>query len=435
VVVAGRRFGKTIFSINELIREALENPGSKNWMVAPTFRQVKEIAWRMLFDNIPPYLISSKNEVELRIDLITGSVISLRGADNPDSLRGVGLNFVVLDEYGQMKEEVWDEIIRPTLLDSKGNAIFIGTPVGYNHFWKLYNKGKDDKDYESFHFKTIDNLAIEGIEEEVAKARLEMDPIKFSQEMEANFEALMGRPRFNSVALKAMFDKTEKPTRGNLVYSEGSITFQDDPNGIVEVYNFPGDKTKGAIGVDISEGKGNDRSSASFLNYDTMTEDIVINTNKLDPSQFAIEMWKLGYFCNKALVAIENNGPGLACILPLRNGQGEYTPYKKLYYKEILDEQSKKLTKKFGWTTNAKSKPVMIDKLAEVIREGLVGIPSEDTVRELQCYIIYEDGKTGAVEGQNDDRVIALSIANMMFALRPKCSLPSLAPTLEGKVY
>ena len=388
----------------------------------------------MLFDNLPSELISSKNEVELTIELIQGATISLKGADNPESLKGVGLNFAVLDEYGQMKENAWDEIIRPMLVDSKGGAIFIGTPVGYNHFWKLYNKEKDDPDYKSFHFRTIDNLAIPDIVQEVEKARQETDPIRFSQEYEANFEAVVGRPRFDYVVLKDMFSHIKAPARGDLVYENGFVDFQESPNGLIEVYNWPDDATRHVIGADLSEGIGNDRSSASAVNLDTLAEDIVINTNKLDPSQFAIELWKLGFWCNKALIAIEGNGPGLACIIPLRNGQGEYKAYKNLYYKEILDEQTKKLTKKFGWRTDAKSKPFMIDKLAELIREKLITILSEDTIRELQTFVIEEDGKMNAVEGCNDDRVIALAIAIMMYNLRPKYDIPKEQPRAE-KIY
>ncbi len=438
IVVAGRRFGKTIFAINELIRYALENPNSRNWYIAPTYRQAKEIAWKMLFENLPVELISSKNEVELSIDLIQGAEITLKGADSPDSLRGVGLNYAVLDEYAQMKEEVWDEIVRPMLIDSKGSALFIGTPLGYNHFWKLYNKEKDDYDYKSFHFKSIDNLAIEGIVEEVEKARLETDPIRFSQEYEANFEALVGRPRFDHSILKGMISRCIAPFKGDLVYENGQISLEESQKGLYEVYNFPYDADKCVIGVDISEGKGMDRSSASVINLDTLTEDIVLNTSKLDPSQFAVELWKLGHWCNKALIAIENNGPGLACILPLRNGQEingiKYSPYRNLYFKEILDEVSKKLTKKFGWHTDTKTKPIIIDKLAQVIREDIISIPSEDTIQELQTYVIEEDGKTNAVEGCTDDRVMALAIAVMMYFLRPKIELPKEAPHAK-RVY
>ena len=435
VVVAGRRFGKTCFAINALINKALEFPNTKNWYIGPTYHQSKEIAWKMLQFYLPEEFVSKKNESELKIELIQGSEIALKGADKPESLKGVGLNFAILDEYGQMKESAWEESIRPMLVDSKGKAIFIGTPVGYNHFWKLYNKEKDDPDYKSFHFKTVDNLAIPQIAEEVEKARQETDPIKFSQEYEANFESLVGRPRFDHIVLKEMFGKAQKPVRGNLIYSDGKVKFEGDTQGLLEVYKEPSGATRGTIGADIAEGIENDRSSASFLNYETLTEDIVINTSKLDPSQFAIELFKLGVWCNNALIAVEGNGPGLACLLPLCKGQDEYSAYKNLYFKEIFDEVNRKRTKKFGFQTNLKTKPIIIDNLAKVIRENLIEIPSEDTIRELQTYVIFENGKTGAVEGCHDDRVMALAIAVQMYMTRPKGVIPTIAPTMEGKVY
>ena len=299
---------------------------------------IKEIAWKMLFEYLPREFISRKNEVELSVELGQGSEITLKGADNPESLKGVGLNYAVLDEYGQMKPTVWDEVVRPMLVDSKGKAIFIGTPVGYNHFWTLYSKEKDDPDYKSFHFKTIDNLAIADIEIEVEKARLETDPIKFSQEYEANFEALVGRPRFSTITLRDMFEKARPSIKGNLEFKDGEVQFIEDTTGLLEVYNFPEIHTRGVIGVDIAEGIESDRSSASFLNYDTLTEDIVLNSAKLDPSQFAIEMYKLGHWTNKSLIAIENNGVGLACILPLRDGSNGDAPYKNLYYQQLCSE-------------------------------------------------------------------------------------------------
>lgn len=433
-MVAGRRFGKTLFAINELINYAIERPGSKVWMVAPSYRMAKEIAWRMLFDYLPKEFMLRKNEVELRVDLIQGAEISLKGADNPESLKGVGLDFAVLDEYGQMKEAVWDEVIRPMLVTTKGKAIFIGTPVGYNHFWKLYQKEKDDHDYESFHFRTIDNLAVDDIETEVEKARQETDPIRFSQEYEANFEALIGRPRFDSSVLKRLMEKSEAPIRGNLVFHDGMVEFEEMIGGLIEVYRFPTDETKGAIGVDVSEGIGNDRSSASFLNYETLTEDIVLNTSRLDPSQLAEQLWLLGWWTNKSLICVESNGPGLACIIPLRNGQKELPPYRNLYFKDVFDEVTKKKTKKFGWQTSAKTKPIMIDSLAELIREELIALPSRDTISELQTYVIEEDGKTNAVEGCLDDRVMALSLAVMMYNFRPKYKLPDEAPHAQ-RIY
>lgn len=198
VLVAGRRFGKTTLAINELFQNALKNPNSINWYLSPTYRQSKMIAWKMLLDIIPPELIIKKYEVELRVILDNASEICLKGCDNEDSLRGVGISFVVLDEYAQMQANIWYEIIRPMLTDTKGRALFIGTPKGKNSLWELFIKGQKELDgFKSWRFKTIDNPFIDP--EEITKAKQELPDRYFKQEYEASFEDYVGiiYPEFN----------------------------------------------------------------------------------------------------------------------------------------------------------------------------------------------------------------------------------------------
>ena len=133
VIRCGRRFGKSYLSTVIIIAKALEKKGDY-WFIAPTYKQAKEIAWRLLTELMPKEAISKRNETELSMELLNGSRIALKGADNPDALRGVGLNGCVMDEYAFMKPFVWEEIVRPMLFDTGGWAIFISTPYGYNHF-------------------------------------------------------------------------------------------------------------------------------------------------------------------------------------------------------------------------------------------------------------------------------------------------------------
>lgn len=157
VVVCGRRFGKSTFALNHTLNKALKTPG-RYWIVAPTYVQAKSIYWRDskgLKFWIPPELIRKRNESELFVELVNGSLIELKGADNEDSLRGAGLDGVVLDEYADMKPHVWHEILRPTLIDRKGWAIFIGTPKGYNHFYELFST--QDPAYKAWRFRSHDN--------------------------------------------------------------------------------------------------------------------------------------------------------------------------------------------------------------------------------------------------------------------------------------
>lgn len=140
-------------------------------------------------NNVP----AKKNETELSITLPNNAMISLKGGDNPDSLRGVGLNFVVLDEFSDIKREVWEEIIRPTLADTQGSAWFIGTPRGYNHFYELWdktNKGLFGDQYKAYKLRTEDNPYIPRKEIEAAKVG---DERVYRQEWLAEFTAFKGK--------------------------------------------------------------------------------------------------------------------------------------------------------------------------------------------------------------------------------------------------
>jgi hypothetical protein len=126
ILVAGKRFGKTYLSLVELCRAAWSS-GRLAWYVGPTYKQAKRIAWKPLKQMTQPYWASRPNETDLRIELITGGTICLRGADNYDSLRGDGLDFLILDEYASIAREAWPEVLRPALADKEGGALFIGT--------------------------------------------------------------------------------------------------------------------------------------------------------------------------------------------------------------------------------------------------------------------------------------------------------------------
>jgi hypothetical protein len=127
VLAAGRRSGKTYLACIELIRAAC-GPSRVAWYVAPTYKMSKRIAWKQLKQLTRPFWASPPNETDLRIELTTGGIIALRGADNYDNLRGEGLDFLVLDEFASMAPEAWTEVLRPALSDRLGRALFIDSP-------------------------------------------------------------------------------------------------------------------------------------------------------------------------------------------------------------------------------------------------------------------------------------------------------------------
>ncbi len=163
-------------------------PNTLSWYVATTYRQAKQIAWKMLKSNVLPWIKGKPNETDLSIEINGGGVIALRGAENYDSLRGPGLNMVVFDEYADMAPEAWTEVIRPALSDRMGTALFIGTPRGYNFFHDMYQFAKTAPDWSAFHFTTLQGGHVPA--EEVAAAKHDMDARTFQQEYCASFENL-----------------------------------------------------------------------------------------------------------------------------------------------------------------------------------------------------------------------------------------------------
>jgi hypothetical protein len=164
------------------------------WYVAPTYKQSKNIVWRKLKKRLQELNWAEKiNESELTIVLKNASIISLKGADNYDSLRGVGLDGIVLDEFADIAPEAWFETLRPTLSDTGGKALFIGTPKGIGNWaYELYQNSLDDpKHWSSYQFTTIDGGRVP--EEEIIQAQKDLDERTFRQEYMATFETFTGR--------------------------------------------------------------------------------------------------------------------------------------------------------------------------------------------------------------------------------------------------
>jgi PBSX family phage terminase large subunit len=193
VLNCGRRFGKTSLAIEEIKGKAIGKP-SRIAYTAPTYQQARDIAWEPLKKELRP-VITSVNEARLEIKTRSmggESFIILRGWEAIDTLRGQSLDFIVPDEVALCRNfhMSWQEIIRPTLTDRRGEALFMSTPKGFNHFYDLYNLQETEQDFKSFHFTTYDNPFIPVDEIEAAKRQLTEDA--FAQEYLADFRKQQG---------------------------------------------------------------------------------------------------------------------------------------------------------------------------------------------------------------------------------------------------
>ena len=188
IVAAGRRTGKSRLAAWMLILRALQTEKGHVFYVAPTQGQARDIMWQTLLELGNPVIVNSHIN-NLQLKLVNGATISLKVADRPETMRGVSLRFLVLDEYADMKPEVFEQILRPALADQKGDALFIGTPMGRNHFYDLYQYGElgDDPTYKTWHFTSYSNPLLDS--EEIDVAKKSMSSYAFRQEFMASFEA------------------------------------------------------------------------------------------------------------------------------------------------------------------------------------------------------------------------------------------------------
>jgi hypothetical protein len=209
VIVAGRRWGKSQLSKITLILSAATKKKQLVWYVAPTYQMARGILWDDLKAAIPRDWIARGtgglriNETRMSIHLVNGSRIELKGADKPDTLRGVGLHFVVIDEAQDIKAETWEMVLQPTLATTNGRALFIGTPKAFNWLYDKFMLGQrgstvlDERgrlvpnEWKSWQFPTITSPFIP--KKEIEARKRDMDPKSFRQEFEASFETMSGR--------------------------------------------------------------------------------------------------------------------------------------------------------------------------------------------------------------------------------------------------
>jgi phage terminase large subunit len=214
VIVCHRRFGKTVFAINELIKTALtcQHKNSRVFYIAPLYKQAKSVAWdyaKFFSSKVPNVKV---NESELRIDFPNGGRLQLLGADNPDSLRGIYIDQVVIDEVAQMPPKLWTEVVRPAISDRKGSVIWIGTPKGHNIFYDLYRQGQSEEEWFTAVYKASETGILDDVELRAAKKT--MSEAEYDQEYECSWSAAI----LGAYYAKEMADAEEDGRITNVPY-------------------------------------------------------------------------------------------------------------------------------------------------------------------------------------------------------------------------
>lgn len=238
VVNCGRRWGKTTLAIEELTGKLISKSDTICAYIAPTYGQARDIAWRDLKKRLEP-VIESVNEsrLEIKVRTVDGgiSMVMLRGWESVETLRGQKFHFLVIDEVAMLRSfwENWQEVLRPTLTDYKGEVLFISTPKGKNHFYDLYNLAEKEENYKSFRFSSYDNPFIDN--DEIDDAKKEMTEDRFAQEYLADFRKAEG-------LVYKEFDRDEhvvEKVEGTFNKTIGAIDFgYTNPAAILEIQEY-----------------------------------------------------------------------------------------------------------------------------------------------------------------------------------------------------
>jgi len=356
-VSAGRRFGKT--KLGALMCFAVAAQRGRAWWVAPTFG-IAQIGWRMmrqLAAQVPGVTI---RESERMITLPTGGTVQIKSADNPDSLRGEGLDFVVLDECAFLKPETWTEVLRPALADKQDGALFISTPKGRNWFWNIHQRANYDAAWKSFHFTSYDNPFVAKSELDATKEQL---PERvFRQEILAEFLE-DGGGVFRGVRAAATAEAQESRMHGR-------------------TYVF---------GVDWA--RDADFSVITVLDTTTMSMAAMDRFNHIDYHVQAQRLQAMAERFKPAAIVAESNSIGTPIIEQLRRQGLPVVPFT---------------------TTNA-SKQIAIDALALAFERGTLRIlPDDVLINELEAYSMERlpSGmlRYSAPDGGHDDCVMSLAL-------------------------
>ncbi len=393
VATCGRRFGKTMLAVNEIAKHALEHPGTETAWIAPTYQQTK-IAFRWLCREFRDAFSQPPNLTEMRCVWRNGAVTGFYSADNYDALRGHGFHFVVGDEFATWPREAWEAVIRPTLSDTNGRALLVGTPRGRNLFWELWCLGQDrevNPDWESWQLPSTTNPHFHAACDH-DRGRCEIDAVRstlpsevFRQEYEAAF------------------------------LEDGAGVFRNIAaceHGEFEPWAY---RSQYVIGWDPAK-----HADASVITVLDAERKHIVAWERILQRDYTIQI---------ARIAALSKQYGQALVLMDSTGVGD----------PLLEQLLAHDVPAEGYTFTSNTKQQLVEHLAVVIERGEVSWPKSLTVlrNELEMFQ-YELTRAGNVrysapEGRHDDAVMSLGLA--VWAARHFAAGAPLAANLRSEPY
>lgn len=429
-VIAANRAGKTTCGAVESIwtacgwhpfREVIV-PNS-GWVVSVDFPASRDVAQEKIFEYLPPWMIKTWNKADQLLILKNLSRIGFKSCDSGWlKFQGADKDWVWFDE--EPEELVFKECVARIVA---GRSLMVwGTMTPLKGItWTYSDIYKSDRqDLELFSASIYDNPALP--KEEVEAFERSLNEYEKEARLFGKYVILSGSPVFSPSALEAYLVESEPPLAQGFLHqcSSGEIAFEKAGarrRGLVRVWKYPRKDLQYCIGADVSLGK-HDYSCAQVLS----NEDEVVAEwhGQVDPDLFGEELGKLGLYYNTALVGVEANAQGLTTLAILKR-----KAYPRVYYQRALGRRDEKELSWLGWKTSSRTKPLMINDLASIIRERKLGLKIKAVVEELASYHTDDSGEMRGLG--YDDRVMALAIAWQLRRLIPdrkKIVIPDYVP-------
>ena len=431
ILHGANRSSKTYSGGAEAVRMALcLNPykpdliPNDGWVVSETYKVQEEASQKIVMSLIPPNRIKKifnlKGGVieQVWIDvvkkgkLLGTSKIGFKSSDSGvRNFAGAAKRWIWFDE--EPPQEIYKECIARIAAGQPLDIWFTMTPIfqqrGAGHrggmswvYRELYQK-RDGKRISAFGMSVEDNKFLS--REQVEEQKLKYTGVEYDIRIKGEFKLLSGNSVFDIEKLDTQIKRVPKHAQGFLDYSGTNYTikFKDKENGVLKVWEEPRSNGRYFIGADIGLGVGGDPSCAVVL--DDKLRQVAELHGQIAPDKMGEHLINLGKWYNTAWVGVEANSFGIACIDAMKRTYG------KLYFSYKIDGRSDQRTKKIGWWTDTKSKPLMVGEFVRAVREESVEINSKELLEEMGTYVLGDDGSVNAEIGCHDDRVIAIMIA------------------------
>lgn len=431
IMVGGNRSGKTFSGSSEAAYFALCNHPHKpdlqpneGWVVSETYKVQEESSQKLIMEKLPPHLISKivvlKGGVyeSIWVDVVKGgrkigtSKIGFKSSDSgPRGFAGAAKRWIWFDE--EPPQEIYKECVARIGAGMPLDIWFTMTPIfqqrgqqgkgGMSWVYRELHQKRDGKRIASFSMSVEDNEHL--TEEQIAEQKLKYSGVEYDIRIKGEFKLLSGNSVFDVEKLDLRSKHLPSFAQGYLDYAgtNYAVKFHDKPNGVLKVWAEPSPSRRYFIGADIGLGVGGDPSCACVL--DDQMNQVAELHGQLAPDQMGDKILTLAKWYNQAWVGIEANSFGIAAIDSIKSRYG------RLYFNYKVDQRSDVRTRRIGWWTDTKTKPLMIGEFAKAVRDDSVTLNSRELLEEMGTYVLGDDGSVNAEKGCHDDRVIAAMIA------------------------